>query len=127
MTLFFNLQTLEAKTKNNPKLLVETLQLHFLNKTLPRNALAKAKPLNGISGGTSYLLNAAPLFADKSTDIIYKAQYIKLAGRRDYLQYKLYSDNTLDLSYFLDINIDYIKHNPLLTITNNKIKFKYEE
>jgi hypothetical protein len=126
MTLFFNLQTLEAKTKNNPKLLVDTLQLHFLNKTLPKNAKIQAKPLSNISGN-SYLLNAAPLFADKITDIIYKAQYIKLAGRRDYLQYKLYGDKSLDLSYFLDINLDYIKHNPLLTITNNKIKFKYEE
>lgn len=127
MTLFFNLQTLEAKTKNNPKLLVDTLQLHFLNKTLPRNALAKTKPLKSISGGNSFLLNAAPLFADKTTDIIYKAQYIKLAGRRDYLHYKLYGTKYLDLSYFLDINLDYIKHNPLLTITDNKIKFKYEE
>lgn len=126
MTLFFNLQTLEAKTKNNPKLLVDTLQLHFLNKTLPKNARTQAKPLLNISGN-SFLLNAAPLFADKITDIIYKAQYVKLAGRRDYLLYKLYGDKTLDLSYFLDINIDYIKHNPLLTITNNKIKFKFEE
>lgn len=126
MILFFNLRTLEAKTKNNPKLLVETLQLHFLNKTLPKNARTQAKPLLNMSGN-SYIINAAPLFADKTTDIIYKAQYIKLAGRRDYLQYKLYGDTTLDLSYFLDINLDYIKHNPLLTITNNKIKFKYEE
>ena len=126
MILFFNLRTLEAKTKNNPKLLVETLQLHFLNKTLPKNARTQAKPLLNMSGN-SYIINAAPLFADKTTDIIYKAQYIKLAGRRDYLQYKLYGDTALDLSYFLDINLDYIKHNPLLTITNNKIKFKYEE
>lgn len=126
MTLFFNLQTLETKTRNDPKKLVEALRLHYLGKTAPKNARDLVKPLSNIVG-TSFLLNAKALFEDKTTDIVYKAQYIRLAGRRDYLLYKLYNYNYLDLSYFLDINVNTIQHNPLLTITENKIYFKYEE
>lgn len=125
MTLFFDLQTLETKTKNDSKKLVETLRLHYLKKIAPKNVKDLVKPLNLV--GTSFLLNAKALFEDKTTDIIYKAQYIRLAGRRDHLLYKLYSYKHLDLSYFLDINVNTIKHNPLLTITENKIYFKYEE
>ena len=126
MTLFFNLQTLETKTECNPQKLVESLKLHYLGKTLPKNAKDKVKPLNNLVG-TSFLLNAASLFADSNTDIVYKAQYIRLAGRRDYVLYKLYGYRYLDLSYFLDIDLNAIKYNPLLTITENKIYFKYEE
>lgn len=126
MALFFNLQTLETKTRNDPTKLVETLRLHYLGKTRPKNAKDLVKPLSNLVG-TSYLLNAKALFEDKTTDIVYRSQYIRLAGRRDYLLYKLYSYTHLDLSYFLDINVNTIKHNPLLTITENKIYFKYEE
>lgn len=126
MTLFFNLQILETKTQCDPQKLVKTLELHYLGKTLPRNSKDKVKPLRNLVG-TSFLLNAATFFADTKTDIVYKAQYIRLAGRRDYVLYKLYGQRYLDLSYFLDIDLNAIKHNPLLTITNNKINFKYEE
>jgi len=124
MTLFFNLQTLESKTQLDSKKLVETLKLHFLNKTIPKNART-LRPIKLV--GNSFILNAAPLFADKITDINYIAQYIRLAGRRDYVLYKLYGQKFLDLSYFLDIDLNAVKYNPLLTITNNKIHFKYEE
>lgn len=126
MALFFDLQTLETKTRNDSVKLVEVLRLHYLGKTAPKNARDLVKPLNKIVG-TSFLLNAKSLFEDKTTDIAYKAQYIRLAGRRDYLLYKLYGYKHLDLSYFLDINVKIIQHNPLLTITENKIYFKYEE
>ena len=126
MILFFNLQTLETKTQVDPKKLVETLRLHYLGKVAPKNVRDLVKPLNNLVG-TSFLLNAKALFEDKTTDIIYKAQYIRLAGRRDYLLYKLYGYTHLDLSYFLDIDVNKIQHNPLLTITENKIYFKYEE
>jgi hypothetical protein len=126
MALFFDLQTLETKTRSDSVKLVEVLRLHYLGKTAPKNARDLVKPLNKLVG-TSFLLNAKALFEDKTTDIAYKAQYIKLAGRRDYLLYKLYGYKHLDLSYFLDINVKIIQHNPLLTITENKIYFKYEE
>jgi len=126
MTLFFNLQTLESRTQSEPRKLVETLRLHFLKKTIPKNAKTLVKPLKNLVGH-SFLLNASPLFADTKTDISYISQYIRLAGRRDYAMYKLYGHKFLDLSYFLDVSLDSIKHNPLLTIKNNKIYFKYEE
>lgn len=125
MTLFFNLELLENHCKNDAYALVETLRLHWQKKTLPKNAKQKIKPINLV--GTSFLLNPADLFNCKSTDVIFKAQYIKLAGRRDYLHYKLYKYKHLDLSYFLDIDVQILKHNPLLITANNKIYFIHEE
>ena len=126
MTLFFNLQLLEERTSCDPKQLVETLRLHFQKKTIPRNSRQLVKPLKNIVG-SSFILNPSPLFADKTTDVSYIAQYIRLAGRRDYTTYKLYGHKYLDLSFFLDIDVNSIKTNPLLKITENKIYFKYEE
>lgn len=126
MTLLFDLYRLEQETECDPHKLVKVLELYYNKKTIPKNHYTKVKPLRHLVGN-SYLLNPAPLFNDKTTDIAYKAQYIRLAGRRDYANYKYYNDKHLDLSYFGDINIDALKHNPLLTITKNKIHFKYEE
>lgn len=77
--------------------------------------------------GSSYILNPEPLFKDKSTDILFKIQYIKLAGRRDYLLYKQYKYKRLDTSYFPDLIYDSIKYNPLLEVTPKEIIFKLEE
>lgn len=73
------------------------------------------------------MLNPEAFFRDKSTDILYKIQYLKLLAKRDYLLYKAYKYSALQLSYFPDINLKAIKHNPLLIITDKEIKFKYEE
>lgn len=124
-TLLFNLSLLESESQCDSKTLVELLRLHYNKKTIPRNFRSR-KPLKNLLG-TSFLLNPASLFNDKSTDVIFKAQYIRLAGRRDYANYKYYGHKHLDLSFFLDIDIDAIKHNPLLTITENKVYFKYED
>lgn len=127
MTLFFNLLLLEQETKCDPQYLVEALRLFYLNKSIPKNVHAKYKPLRKSLVGTSFLLNPGRLFADKTTDDIFRAQYIRLAGRRDYSLYKHFSVAYLDLSYFADIDLAAIDKNPLLTITDNKIYFKYEE
>lgn len=126
MILFFNLSILEADTLGNPRQMVEKLQLFYTKKHLPKNSYSRVKPIRNLTGN-SYILNPAKFFADNITDIIYKSQYIQLAGRRDYSLYKLFNEKYLDLSYFKDINIDNIKTNPLITITQNKIYFKYEE
>jgi len=125
MTLLFNLNILETETLCDSKKLVELLKLHYSKKTIPKNHRSR-KPIKNLLG-TSFLLNPASLFKDKSTDVIYKAQYIRLAGRRDYANYKYYGTKYLDLSFFQDIDLDAIKHNPLLTIKENKIYFKFEE
>jgi hypothetical protein len=126
MILFFNLGILEAETLGNPKQMVEKLRLFYTKKQIPKNSYSKVKPIRNLIGN-SYLINPDGFFADNITDIIYKSQYIQLAGRRDYGLYKLYNVKHLDLSYFKDIALDNIKTNPLITITQNKIYFKYEE
>jgi hypothetical protein len=126
MILFFSLSILEAETLGNPKQMVEKLRLFYIKKQIPKNSYSKVKPIRNLIGN-SYLINPDGFFADNITDIIYKSQYIQLAGRRDYSLYKLFNVKHLDLSYFKDIDLDNIKTNPLITITQNKIYFKYEE
>ena len=124
MALFFNLELLETETNCDPKLMLSTLERHFSGKLMPKNRHDRVITQNLV--GHSFILNAASLFSDPS-DIAYKAQYIRLAGRRDYSLYKLYRVTYLDLSFFKDIDLDAIKHNPLLNIQQNKIHFKYED
>lgn len=123
MALFFNLDLLETETNCDPKLMLSTLERHFTGKLIPKNSRDRVTTRNLV--GHSFILNATSFFQDTS-DIAHKAQYIRLAGRRDYSLYKLYRVTYLDLSYFKDIDLDAIKHNPLLKITDNKIYFKYE-
>lgn len=124
MTVFFNLQTLEAQSCNDSNKFMAMLEYHY-SKKLPLK-YSKYKPSKVSLSGNSYLLNPVDLFNDKSTDILYKLQYVKLAGRREYSLYKLYKSKSLQLSYYPDIIYDAIKHNPLLEITQSEILFKYE-
>ena len=124
MTVFFNLQTLEAQSCNDSNKFMAMLEYHY-SKKLP-SKYSKYKPSKVSLSGNSYLLNPVDLFNDKSTDILYKLQYVKLAGRREYSLYKLYKSKSLQLSYYPDIIYDAIKHNPLLQITQSEILFKYE-
>jgi hypothetical protein len=123
MALFFNLDLLETETNCDPKLMLSMLERHFTGKLMPKNRHDRVITRSLV--GHSFLLDAASLFSDTS-DIAYKTQYIRLAGRRDYSLYKLYRVTYLDLSYYKDIDLDAIKHNPLLNIQQNKIYFKYE-
>jgi len=126
MAFLFDLYKLEQHTNCDPEKLVQVLRLFWNKKTIPKSNREKIKPVTGLRG-TSYLLNPGDLFGDKTTDIGFKAQYIRLAGRRDYYQYKYYNIRYLDLSYYTDINLAAIKPNPILTVNNSKIYFKYEE
>lgn len=75
--------------------------------------------------GTSFLLNERDLLAS-NVDESYIASYVYLASFRNYADYVLLGIKDLDLSYIPDINLDRYKTNPLLTINNKTIKFKYE-
>ncbi len=97
MTLFFNLGLLESETQCDSTKLVETLRLHFIRKSIPKNQYSKIKPIFNLKGN-SFLINPALLFTDTNTDIVHKAQYIRLAGRRNYAIYKHYGYTYLDLS-----------------------------
>jgi hypothetical protein len=123
MALFFNLGILEAESQCDPKAMLSMLERHFSKKLIPKNRSDRINYRN--LSGNSFILNAAPLFRETCDDA-FKAQYIRLAGRRDYSLYKFYKVTYLDLSYFKDIDLDTIKNNPLLEIKTNKIHFKYE-
>lgn len=121
MTLFFNWNNLVKESNNHPIKILELLaSFEQRDKILKPDLRKKLK-------GNSYLLNSSDLFADKSTDILHIYQYLLLAAKRDYSLYKLYGIKSLPLSYYPDINISSIRANPLLTVTNTEIIFKYEE
>lgn len=122
MALFFNLQKLEKDSGGDCGKLMALLEYHW-SKKLPKSIKVD---LNKNYAGSSFLLNPSPVFIS-TADPLYKLQYIKLAALRDWFLYKTHGVITLDLSYYPDINIKNINHNPLLTITNNTIKFKFEE
>ena len=112
--LKFDLYKLKQLVGDNPKKLVVTLYKHY-------------KITNTSIVGSNFLLNPEDFFLDRSVDILYKAQYIELAGRRSYQHYKDLGYKHLDLTYYPDLNKTAIKYNPIITIENNKIYFKYEE
>lgn len=114
-------------TGNDPAYLVTALHKFYTGRKLPKSKHETYKPLPNMKPAGAFLLNPEGFFSDKSTDIGYKAQYIRLAGRRDYSLYKTYSIKSLDLSLYPDINLGAIRHNPLLTIAKNHIYFKFEE
>lgn len=127
MTLFFDLHILERDTGQDYNYLVQALYFFYKGKILPKHHRSRYKPLKTMRRGNSFLINPESLFSDKSVDNIYKAQYIKLAGRRDYINYKINVDASLHLSLYPDINLQAIKTNPLIIISNNKLYFKHEE
>lgn len=127
MTLFFNIEVLEKETKGDTQYMLVALERWFKKDRIAKNAKERYKPLKKSLSGSSFLLNPDKFFKDKTTDSIYKLQYLKLAAKRDYTLYTLYGSKFLDLSFLPDINLSAIQTNPLLLIQQNKIFFKYEE
>jgi hypothetical protein len=127
MTLFFNIKVLEKETDGDLDYLIVALEQWYKKETIPKNARQKYKPLKKSLSGLSFLLNPDKFFKDKNTDVIFRAQYLKLAARRDYTLYKLYGLRTLDLSFFPNINLELIEANPLISIKNKHLHFKYED
>lgn len=124
--LRFNIIALEGGTKNDPVYMIEALK-HWYNKVPLMSKKYKGyKPLKISLHGSGYLINPEAFFSS-TTDVLFKAQYLKLAGRRDYGEFKTLGISYLDLTYFSDLNIEAVKSNPLLKIENNKIYFKLEK
>jgi hypothetical protein len=123
MALFFNLELLESESNCDPKIMLQMLERHSGKKLIPKNHRDRNNYRSLV--GHSFLLDANSLFNDP-TDIAFKAQYIRLAGRRDYSLYKLYRVTYLDLTFFKDVDLNTIALNPLLDIKQNEIHFKYE-
>lgn len=126
MALFFNLKLLESQSTSNPEKLIALLRFHYEGKTIA-NKRNKYNPSTKSLVGNSFILNPVPILYNKDTDPAYLSQYVKLAGRRDLSLFKLYRFIALDLSYYPDIDLNSIKTNPLLNISNHQIRFKFEE
>ena len=121
--MFFSLEKLEAAVCNDANKFMTLLEYHYNKKTIPsRYDKYKIVPLHG----QCFLLDPLSLFRDRSTDILYKVQYVKLAARRDYNLYKQYKYKALNTTFFPDLNWEAIKTNPLLKITPTEVYFKYE-
>ena len=73
--------------------------------------------------GDSFIDFTERLFSAE-VDVNYKVQFIILAAKRDFLFCRLYGVTYLDLTFFPDLNLDKIKHNPLMRIDGNKLIFK---
>lgn len=106
---------------------VALLNYHYKGG-LPKSRYTKYKPSKLPLNGYSFILNPGPVFnLEAHYDINYVVQYIKLCGLRDYAMFKFHGVRYLDTTYFPDLNINNIKHNPLLTLANKQINFKYED
>ena len=120
MTFFFNWINLVKEVKGDPFKTVDLLKTFKLKRILKYGLHKKLI-------GSSFLLKPDSILKDTQTDILYIYQYLLLAARRDYSLYKLYGVKSLPLSYYPDIDLSSIRHNPLLNVINNELIFKYEE
>ena len=109
MLVFFDLHKLKTYAGGDYRKVFELLSYMDAGPK-PKWFLYPAKILTG----PSFILNARPLSANLSIhDPNHVMQYLNLAAYRDYATYKLYAMAYLDLSFFPDISLDTIKHNPL--------------
>ncbi len=115
MIIFFNLENIERASKYQEHKMLEIL-----------NDMAKGKVLQTTMYGRSFLRNFEEMYRQR-VDILFKAQYVHLAARRSYSNYKLLGQLSLDLSYYPEISKDVIKTNPLIKISNNQVNFLFEE
>lgn len=124
MALFYNIHLLEQFSKGNPATIMELLTDWHNKKTIAKNSKDKFVPRN--YSGSNFLLNPSDFLNDKRTDIYFRLQYLRLSSLRNYADYKLFGQTWLDTTLYPDLNRQAIQQNPLLTINNTKIHFKYE-
>lgn len=111
---FFNYENLFIAANGNPDKMLKLISDEKLIQELLGHSWIKN--LDSIVG--SYLVSSR-----------HKAEYIGLCALRDYSNYTKYGDTSLHI----DLIPEYIpwkilvRENPLLTLTDNIIKFKYEE
>jgi hypothetical protein len=118
--LFFNVKLLEYKTKNDAQSIVTAIDCLYYRKTYDRGYIPNLRR------GNSFLLNPEGIIQCK-LDPIYRAQYIRLAGRRNFLDYQLYNATWINLTMWPDIKTNVIQRNPLFIVEDNKLQFIYEK
>jgi hypothetical protein len=87
--------------------------------------LAEGKYIGPTIAGSSYLLNTNILFLGYPPAQL--DHYIKLASKRNYLDYKLNKFSGLDLSMYPEITEKEIINNPLLELNKKILYFKQEK
>jgi len=118
--MFFDINKLTKQAKGNPAVMLKMLENIYFRK-LPKNKRdMRFFPTNIV--GDNFIENPEALFKSKA-DPVYKVQYLILASKRDYLLLKTYGVRDLDLSFFPDLNLDALRGNPLVTVTETSIKF----
>ena len=125
MTVFFSLEKLEAAAGGDCVYLIDLLAYYSSGRKKGSKYIRK-RDLYRDFRGKNWILNPEALVQDRLTDPLFIAQYIKLASRRSWTMYKLYEHKFLDLSFYPEVSVSQIKHNPLLTIQQNKVYFKHE-
>lgn len=123
MTFFFDLETFEKLCQKDVVYAINVLEK--ASKKRIGKTPKETKDIRAVSNGNSFILNIKPLLANKYSPID-KAQYIKLAGRRDYFLYRQTGLKDLLISYYPDVLYDNLKYNQLLSINTETIKFKFE-
>lgn len=75
--------------------------------------------------GDNYIVNLKAVLQDRMSSHVHKMQYIALACKRNYANYELLQDTTLD-EMIVD-NTYFIQTNRLLKVKHGKIHFKFEQ
>lgn len=84
--------------------------------------------LMSTSKRNSYLINPIPLVYAKGVRDSDKVVYLALASLREHKRLVLYNEKHLDTRAVIDTELlSAVDSNPLLTVNDNKIYFKYEE
>lgn len=122
MTLFFSLEKLERISKGSDLAFLKNLETYFNIKCKGYPKYGNFKSL----AGNAYLLNAQPLF-NITIDPAYIVQYVRLAARRDYTHLALFNSISLDISFYPEIDFNKLRGNPLLTLKQNQLHFKFED
>lgn len=90
-------------------------------KAIPFKLKRLAK--KGVPKGVSYILNLDDLLQDKSLSVYDIQQYLDLASRRNFFDFKQHGLKSLPKVAAYDSNIQF---NRLLTVDNDRIHFLYE-
>lgn len=129
--LFFDWKKIHRQSGNSSKRIVSILDVIVRkndNRTIARNKYDPMWRYGSMDfSGTSYLIHPHPLlqyrYKWKDKEI---ADYIGLASFRNFAEYKVTGESTLDL-VLCPLGQDAINKNRLLRIEKDKIHFLYED
>lgn len=89
---------------------------------LPTTRQRKVNPYYGIDfSGHSFLINPEPILLQRNIPAVKRVEYISLASRRCYADFRITRDKTLD--YRL---VKGPIENELITVKTNRVVFNYE-